>query len=418
MRFVFSPPAEPASALVALPWELPLEQWPADLLVEIPQSGRARHVVRFVAESGQVFALKELPEPAARREYRVLRHLAEVGIPAVEVIGVVVDRPAPAGAALVTRFLEYSSSFLSLFANPRCGQLTGRVMNAQVELLVRLHLAGVVWGDCSLSNTLFRFDAGVLTAHLVDAETGEVHEALTERQRDTDIEIAYTRVVDELTELRRIGSLSEDTEPALAAADLVARYEQLWAALSNDEVIGPHEQRFRITERIRRLQALDFDVDQLELVDEPGGGSLLRLTTRVAEPGHHRLLLFARTGLHVQENQARRLLGDIAAYRAWLQHAERRPVPEAVAAARWLNEVYDPALAAVPDDLRRRMDDAEIYHELLEHRWFLSEAAGRDVGTEAAVRDYVERVLPAVPAGLLSRPPEGLGRGRPAPARS
>ncbi|MGY1810282.1 DUF4032 domain-containing protein [Blastococcus sp. SYSU D00669] len=405
MRFVFSPPAEAATALLALPWELPLARWPADLLVEIPQSGRARHVVRFVAESGQVFALKELPEEPARREYRVLRHLAELAVPAVTAIGVVVDRPAPAGAALVTRFLDYSSSFLTLFANPRCGQLTARVMNAQVELLVRLHLAGVLWGDCSLSNTLFRSDAGRLTAYLVDAEEGEVHDVLTQRQRDTDLEVAYGRVVDELGELRRRGSLAADVDPALAAADLVGRYEQLWATLTSEEVIARDEQRFRVTERIRRLHALDYDVDELELLDEPGGGSRLRLTTRVAEPGHHRRVLFARTGLHVQENQARRLLADIAVYRAWLQHVEGRPVPEAAAAARWLTEVYEPALAAVPDDLRRRLDDAEIYHELLEHRWFLSEAAGRDVGTEAALRDYVGRVLPAVPAGLVTTPP-------------
>lgn len=65
---------------------------------------------------------------------------------------------------LVTRFLDYSSSFLALFANPRGVQLIDRVMNAQVELLVRLHLAGIVWGDCSLANTLFRFDAGTLAA--------------------------------------------------------------------------------------------------------------------------------------------------------------------------------------------------------------------------------------------------------------
>jgi hypothetical protein len=411
MRFVFSPPAEAAADLLGLPWDVPLERWPEDRLVDVPRSGRSRHVVRFVAEGGRVFALKELPEESARREYRVLRRLHELDIPAVEVIGVVVDRPAGQEAALVTGFLEYSSSFLSLFGNRRGERLTDRVMNAQVELIVRLHLAGVVWGHCSLSNTLFRFDAGRLTAHLVDAETGEVHDRLTQAQRDHDLDIAYAQVVDELSTLRDSGALAADVEPALAAADLVARYEQLWGVLTREEVLPRDQQRFRISERVRRLHELGFDVDQMDLIDDPGGGSRLRLTTRVAEPGHHRRTLLAHTGLHVQENQARRLLADIATYRAWLEQTEQRGVPEAAAAARWLTEVYRPALDAVPADVRRRLDDAEVYHELLEHRWFLSEAAGRDVGMPAAVDDYVDRVLSTSPLEVVALPSQVVAEG-------
>jgi tRNA A-37 threonylcarbamoyl transferase component Bud32 len=411
MRFVFSPAAGAATDLLTLPWEVPLAEWSDDRVVEIPQRGRTRHVVRFVTAADQVFAVKELPEDAARQEYRVLRRLHELHIPAVEVVGVVVDRPDGQEALLVTRFLDASSSFLALFANPRGAHLTSRVMDAQVELLVRLHLAGVVWGDCSLSNTLFRFDAGTLAAYLVDAETGELHERLSQRQRDHDLDVAYGRVVSELVDLRSRHSLAEDVDPALAAADLVARYEQLWATLTSEEVVPREEQRFHIAERIRRLQDLGFEVGELEVIDVPGGGSRLRLTTRVAEPGHHRRLLFARTGLDVGENQARRLLADIAGHRAWLERVEGRRVPEAVAAVRWLAEVYEPTIADVPADLRRRLGTAEIYHEVLEHRWFLSERTGRDVGMAAAVRDYVARVLPGVPDDLVTPAPGPLQPG-------
>jgi hypothetical protein len=99
------------------------------------------------------------------------------------------------------------------------------------------------------------------------------------------MDVAYGKVVGELTALKENGSLAEDVEPALTAADLVARYEQLWVALTGDEVLLRDEQRFRIVERVRRLHALGFDADQLDLIDEPGGGSRLRLITRVAEPG-------------------------------------------------------------------------------------------------------------------------------------
>jgi hypothetical protein len=402
VRFVFSPSAGASTELLGLPWEVPLGEWTDDRVLEIPQLRRPRHVVRFVAEAGQVFALKELPEPAARREHQVLRRLHDLGIPAVEVVGIVVDRADGQDAVLVTRFLDYSSSFLALFAHRRVAQLTGQVMNALVELLVRLHLAGVVWGDCSLSNTLFRLDAGSLTAYLVDAEAGEVRDRLSQQERDHDLEIGCLRVAGELADLQARGSLAEDADPALAAADLVSRYEQLWAELTNEELLPPDAPSARIAERIHRLHELGFDVHEVEIIDDPGGGSRLRLTTRVAEAGQHRHLLFSRTGLDVRENQAHRLLGDIASYRGWLEKVEQRRVSESVAALRWLAEVYEPAIDGIPPELRGRLDAAEVFHEVMEHRWFLSEAAGRDVGMPAAVRDYVERGLAGTPRDAVA----------------
>ena len=402
MRFVFSPPAEKAAGLLNLPWNEPLEEWKDDRLTEIPQRGISRHVVRFIAEDGEVFALKEIPERLARREYSILRRLGQMGIPAVEVLGVVVDRPDDLDAILVTRFLDFSSSFRALFANPRGAHMTDRLMDAQVELLVRLHLAGIFWGDCSLSNTLFRFDAGALSAFLVDAETAEIHPQLSAGQRAYDLDIAFEKVAAELMDLQAGNLVGGDLDPIEAAADLVHRYRRLWAELTDEEVMQRHEQRYRIGERIRRLNELGFDVDEVELIEDPGGGSRLKLTTRVAEPGHHRRVLFARTGLDVQENQARRLLADITSFRGWLEQSEQRRVPEAVAASRWLTEMYEPVVRAIPAHLRTRLDRAEIFHEILEHRWFLSEAAGLDVGTTAAARDYFARVLPEVPEDLVT----------------
>jgi hypothetical protein len=402
VRFVFSPPAETAAGLLDLPWGEPLEDWVDDRLTEIPQRGISRHVVRFIAESGEVFALKEIPERLARREYSGLRRIGQLGIPAVDVLGVVVDRPDELDAILVTRFLDYSSSFRALFANPRGAHLTDRLMDAQVELLVRLHLAGVLWGDCSLSNTLFRFDAGALAAYLVDAETAEIHPQLSTGQREYDLDIAYEKVAAELMDLQAGDLLAEELDPIEAAVDLRQRYRRLWAELTDEEVMQRHEQRYRIGERIRRLNELGFDVDEVELIDDPGGGSRLRLKTRVAEPGHHRRALFARTGLDVQENQAQRLLADIASFRGWLEQVEQRRVPEAVAASRWLTEIYQPVVRGIPAHLRTRLDQAEIFHEILEHRWFLSEAAGRDVGTTAAAQDYFAQVLPRVPEELVT----------------
>jgi tRNA A-37 threonylcarbamoyl transferase component Bud32 len=400
MRFVFAPPAESTAGLLSLPWREPIETWEDDRLVEIRQRGISRHIVRFVTEGGQIYALKELDERLARREYRLLRELRDLGIPAVEVLGVVVDRPAGLDAVLVTRFLDHSISYRALFANPRGGQPTEKLLDAMVELLARLHLAGFMWGDCSLSNTLFLLDAGALAAHLVDAETSELHDRLSDGKRLYDVELAFERVGGELFDLQAGGLLPSDVDPVALAEEIPRRYEALWSELTREDAVLPSEQRYRIAERLRRLNDLGFDVDEVELIDAGDGSNKLRMRTRVAEPGHHRRLLFTRTGLQAQENQARRLLNDIASYRSHLERNGGRPVPEAVAANRWLSEVYDPVVTAIPEQLRDRLDPVEIFHEILEHRWFLSERAGRDIGTTAARNDYFARVLPRVPDDL------------------
>ena len=123
----------------------------------------------------------------------------------------------------------------------------------------------------------------------------------------------------------------------------------------------------------------------------------LRLHSKVVEPGHHRRRLLHLTGLDAQENQARRLLNDITAYRAALERGGDAPVSETAAAGRWLSEVFEPTLAAIPPELRGRRAAAELYHELLEHRWFVSEQAGRDVGRDRAIASYADQILRPAP---------------------
>ncbi len=405
VRFVFTPPADHAAGLLTLPWSEPLADWQDERLVEIRQRGISRHVVRFVYDDGTLYALKELSERLARREYRLLRALAELNIPAVEVVGIAVDlaegslEQSDSDAVLVTEFLSYATTYRAIFSHPRGMTATDGLLDALVELLVRLHLSGFFWGDCSLSNTLFRHDAGKLEAYLVDAETSEQHPALTGGQRQWDVELATERIYGELLDLQAGDMLPEEVDPLEIADQLRQRYESLWQELTREEILKPEEQRYRIAERLHRLNELGFDADEVELIST-GKGNKLRLKTRVAETGHDARQLFLRTGIDAGEHQARRLLNDMAGFRAWLEQKQGHPVSEVVAANRWLEEVYDPVIAAIPEDLRGRLPPAEIFHEILEHRWYMSEAAGRDVGTTAATRDYIKKVLPAAPEPL------------------
>jgi hypothetical protein len=410
MRFLFRPPAAEATGLLGLPWNEPLAEWDPELLLEVPQRGISRHVVRFVASGGQVFALKEINERLARHEYRLLAEFEEEGLPTVSVLGICVDRPHDQEAILVTRYLEYSMSYRWLFSRPRGAHSADQLLDTMVELLVRLHLAGVFWGDCSLSNTLFRLDAGALTAYLVDAETVDRHRTLSPGQRAYDVDLARERVGAELLDLRFGELLPAGVDPIEVAESLMPRYEALWNEVTHEEVFSSAEQNWRVTERLQRLNDLGFDVGEVELVTD-GDGVKLRVETRVSEPGQHRRELFRLTGLEVQERQARRLLNDIRAFRAHLEQKSGGPAPESFAAHRWLAEVYQLVVDAIPPQLAGRLAPAEVFHEVLEHRWFLSEQAKRDVGTAEAATSYFRNVLPQTPREVTTPSViAGLGR--------
>jgi hypothetical protein len=377
-----------------LPWQIPLEEWDSEELVDVVR-GISRHVVRFVSRGDALYALKELPRRLAEREYELLRALEGESIPVVKAVGVVVDRPAELDAVLITRWLDFSLPYRALFTGRGVPDLRNRILDSLAELLVRLHLAGFFWGDCSLSNSLFRRDAGALTAYLVDAETGELHPVLTDGQRNHDLAVAKENLAGELMDLDAAGLLPDEIDPFETATDICARYEGLWSELTREDVFGADE-RYRIDERLRRLNELGFDIEELDLM-ATDGVYRLRLNPRVVEPGHHRRRLLTLTGLDVQENQSRRLLNDLASFRAYLEQESGRSLPESVVAYRWLAEVFEPAVARVPAELRGKRDPAELFHEILEHRRHLSEAAGRDVTLESAADAYVEEVLARTP---------------------
>jgi hypothetical protein len=387
-----------------LAWERPLAEWDSPRLVNLIR-GISRHVVRFVDYEGSLFALKELPERPARREYELLRRLAREGLPVVEAVGLVTARDGDLDAILVTRHLDYSLPYRALFAGHAIPDLRTHLMNAFAELLARLHLSGFFWGDCSLSNALFRRDAGALSAYLVDAETGELHGELTEGQRHYDLEIARTNVIGELLDVDAEVGLPGDVDPDGTGDEVVERYEALWSELTREETFHADE-RFRLTERLERLNSLGFDVEEIQLEAAPDGYRLV-LDPHVVEPGHHRHRLLRLTGLDAQENQARRMLNDLARFREAAERRGGRPVAESVAASRWREEVFEPAIAAVPEELWARLPAAEVFHQVLEHRWFLSEKAGKDVGIDEAVRSYVGSELPARPSErvVLEPPP-------------
>ncbi|MGI4894654.1 MAG: DUF4032 domain-containing protein [Janthinobacterium lividum] len=388
--------ARPYPELLDLPWELPLEEWPDEHLAALPR-GISRHIVRFVKVGGRVIAVKEIKEELARREYRLLRLLNRLDVPSVQPVAVITGRVSAAGEpldpVLITRHLQYSLPYRALYSQTLRPDTAKRAVDALAVLLVKLHLTGFYWGDVSLSNALFRRDAGAFAAYLVDAETGELYDEVSTGQREYDLDVARTNIAGELLDIVASEALEADTDEVVAIADrIVSRYRSLWQELTEAESFERGE-RWRVEARIRRLNDLGFDVGELNITTDIGG-TTVRIEPKVVDAGHHSRRLLRLTGLDAEENQARRLLNDLDSYRA---ATGRQSEDEEIVAHEWMAAVFEPVQRAVPRDLRGKLEAAELFHEVLEHRWYLSERAGRDVGLDDAVNSYMVGVLPAKP---------------------
>jgi hypothetical protein len=391
---------EEIAAVSGLPWNQSLELWPEDPhLTE--KRGISRHIVRLVRSTddpeSEVYAVKETVSEFANREYKILRELKQLDAPSVQSVAVVEGRTdndnEELPCALVTRFLPYSLPYRVLLSGKDVTAEDVTLMaNALALLLVRLHLLGFWWGDCSLSNTLFRRDAEGFAAYLVDAETGEFQKSLSDGQREHDLEIAHFNVAAELEDLSLSGVLYPGMDPIRASNALIKRYHRLWAALKERQVLDPSD-RHAVERAMRQLHDLGFAVEEVSVQLEEGSESSGKLyfQPKLVAAGYHKNRLRELMGLETEELQAKRLLASFDRFRG----REKSPKPPiAESARRWLDTVFKPTVALIPAELEGRIEVAQFFHEALEHRWYLSEKAGHDVGLEFAAQSYVDNILP------------------------
>lgn len=377
--------------IFTLPWNVPLEEWPEDVLVALPR-GISRHIVRFVQLGDDVAAVKETTAEMAQREYDMLRRLRKRDIPAVKPIAVVTDRVddngEPLPSALITKHLKFSMPYRAVFSQTLRPDTATRFIDAMAVLLVRLHLSGFYWGDVSLSNVLFRRDAGSFAAYLVDAETGELIDGdLSPGHRANDIEVARINIAGELLDLQAGERLDPTIDPVEQANRFVASYERLWAELTSWQEMDSTE-TWKIAERVEHLNELGFDIEEISLkTDLPG--SAVRVRPKVVDAGHHTRRLLRLTGIDAEENQARRLLNALDEYAA--RHSSTDD--DNLAAHEWMAAEFEPVVDAVPDDLRGKLDAPQIFHEVLEHKWYLARQRGKDVPLMEAATAYFSDIL-------------------------
>ena len=388
---------EEIATLAQLPWDKPLEEWPEDEVLT-QMRGISRHVVRLIRSNPQkinseIFAIKETNSEFANREYSLLRELNQRSAPCVEPVAVIEGRLDKDGnelpAALVTKYLPYSLPYRVILSGSVTPAEVLNMANALALLLVRMHLLGFWWGDCSLSNTLFRRDADEFAAYLVDAETGEFQKSLSNGQREHDLELALVNVAGELDDLASAGVLQADMDPVRASEGVIKRYRRLWAMLKEPQILDAAD-RQAVERAMRSLQDLGFAVEEVEVTTQ-GDKGVLKFQPRLVAARYHANRLEELMGLRTEELQAKRLLASYDRYKA----REFPPsTPHAIAVKQWLSDVFRRVVNQVPDDLKGRVEPAQLFHEVLENRWYLGEKLGRDVGLDFATQDYIEKVLP------------------------
>jgi len=126
-------------------------------------------------------------------------------------------------------------------------------------------------------------------------------------------------------------------------------------------------------------------------------GDQLRLRVLVTDRNFHRDQLYNLTGLDVEEMQARQLMNEIRELRARLTREGNRSTPLSVAAYYWLERIFGPTVERLAQLTDAHTTQAELYCQMLEHKWYLSERAQRDVGHEAATQDYLANFGSSLP---------------------
>ena len=382
-----------------LPWIIPLEEWDLPNILDLPK-GISRHEVRFLSYPTGIYVVKELASAPARNDYAVLRELESVGAPTVAAVGLVEHRiedpTAEASAALITAYEPFSFSYREILAGAGFGLRRNQMLDAFAGLLVELHLADCFWGDCSLSNVLYRFDAGAIVTIMVDAETAAILPGgLTDGRRLEDVEIMIENVAGGMSDIAAEVGVDIDQADLDLGYDIAERYTRLWAELRRADKITT-EERFRITERIDRLNRLGFDVEEVDLVPLVDETAELMIKVKVGGRNFHANRLKSLTGVEALENQAKAILSDVHYYSA--RAGGDTSSGKATWAVKWRVSEFEPLLAKLRAT-NGVVDPVQAYTDLLHHRYMMASTLGRDVPNDEAFNDWLAKGRPGYPLG-------------------
>lgn len=366
-------PAENLQCLSPLPWHVPLDTWQDHGVLLIPvKCGISRHIVRFVENGGRRFAIKETTSESAKRELASYEVLMRRNIPTIVPAGVIVRDDGvgvvqtPIGTQpekretgyLVTELMEKVIPDSLLFRRGFSTENRQRIWDAVIHLFVQLHSNGIYWGDASLANMLIHFRTEpvpqlgrrtILRAILADAETVEIHPAISDRLRIADIDFFLESMLWTEADLKASGILRDPLVTLDDQQYLLRRYKERFA-------VEQEMQSFEL------VTAIDVD----------------RLMGNFDAKGYGKLLL-----QHIQE------------HKWYMSERMGKEVPLTEAASDWYGSVFKPVCKifndyGLPDHFPDKTASS-LYVEIMEHKYFMSQRERCDVGLVPALKDFSVR---------------------------
>jgi hypothetical protein len=375
-----------------LPWEVAVDEWSSDRLVEMP-TGIHRHPVVFVAYDEGVYVIKELPKAVSEREYEVLGTLEtrthRSAVPVALVNRGWLEADSEQSGAVITGYVKHTFPYRRLVSGLGFGPRRNKLLDSVAGLLVELHLAGCFWGDCSLSNLLYRYDAGAIEAVMIDAETSTIRNELSDGQRNEDLEIMKENLAGEMADIAALNGFDLDSADLDIGTDIEKRYLDLWEELRKDLIIT-RDEGYRIRERIARLNDLGFSVHDVEL-EASGNTNLVRMTAHVGSRTFNSDRLRELTGLLASENQAKILLGDLSYFLA--KSGGVTSTEKSVGVFKWLTTAFEPTIGRIAD-VWSGDDPVQGYCDFLNHRMKLASKRKKDVPDSEAFDSWLAHGFP------------------------
>jgi hypothetical protein len=255
-------------------------------------------------------------------------------------------------------------------------------------------MAGCFWGDCSLSNVLYRFDAGEIEAIMIDGETTAIHPSLSDGQRMEDIEIMKENVAGEMADIAAAIGMEIEIGDLALGSDIAERYAGLWHELTAELVVTTDDS-YRIRERIARLNDLGFSVDDIEITPLETG-NVVRMVAHVGGRTYNSDTLRQRSGIEASENQAKTILGDLNYHLA--KGEDFTPTGKSVGTFKWLTGFYEPMISRIEAEWPGE-DPVQGYCDYLNHRMALASAGGLDIAPFVAFDDWVSSGFPGFEPG-------------------
>lgn len=369
-----------------LPYHEPLENWHKHNIGIIEfRKGLSRHEVIFINNSSGSFAVKQTTAEAAVSEFNAYIKLLEAGVHTLTPAGCIVLPPetmmTETAAGVMPEYYSRGLFFSRLereslpeaylLSLPFTAENKKKILDAAALLLAQLHSKGIYWGDASVSNLLIKFiklrdELGrvrtELKALLADAETVVMNMQLSKEMRKNELEFVLESFEWYSEELYRQGKIDKKGSLSKDKSFLVDRYNFYFRLLKLNEDFYSHYgiEPFKYFGFIKNLMVLDLLRKQIE------------------------------------------------EHKWYLSEKKQRRVSASRASAEWLKRIYLPAIQQIKElkiyEHFPFKTAGELYIDLMQHKYYLSEKAGFDVGLEFSINDFMKQFAKQeVPRSFISK---------------